>query len=66
MDGLSPEKLRVLLHPVTHPPGGRYVFDGVSLSRESEHAADVVLWETRDSTGKFVDEIFIMGGFIIN
>ncbi|XP_021968384.1 MAM and LDL-receptor class A domain-containing protein 1 isoform X2 [Folsomia candida] len=50
LDGLSPEKLRVLLHPVTHPPGGRYIFDGTSLSRENEHAADVVLWETRDST----------------
>lgn len=50
MEGLSPEKLRVLLHPVTGPPGGRYIFDGLTLSREVEHAADVVLWETRDST----------------
>jgi len=41
----------VLLHPVTHPPSPTY--EGTSMSallRDTDHAADVVLWETRDSS----------------
>lgn len=50
LSGLSPEKMRVLLHPIIQSEG-RYVFDGLGqLSRDSDHGADVVLWETRDST----------------
>ncbi|CAL8109886.1 unnamed protein product [Orchesella dallaii] len=51
LDGLSPEKMRVLLHPILQSEG-RYVFDGLSqlLSRDGDHGQDVVLWETRDST----------------
>ena len=46
--GLSPEKLRVLLHPI---PNHQFSFDGLASNREQDHGADVVLWETRDSTG---------------
>ncbi|CAG7819888.1 unnamed protein product [Allacma fusca] len=45
--GLSPEKVRVLLHPI---PNAVFALEGLALNRETDHGADVVLWETRDST----------------
>ncbi len=49
MEGLSPEKMRVLLHPIQEQQV-RFTIDGHPVTRESDHGADVVLWETRDST----------------
>ena len=50
MEGLSPEKMRVLLHPIQEQRGTTYTIDGHPLSRDGDHGADVVLWETGDST----------------
>lgn len=50
MEGLSPDKIRVLLHPIQEQARSFRV-DGHVLSLDGvDHGADVVLWESGDST----------------
>lgn len=50
VEGLSPDRFRVLLHPIQEQTLRFITVDGHTISRDTDHGADVVLWETRDST----------------